>query len=84
MDVSEQIKQKLAPLNPSYLELIDQSHLHAGHKGNTGGGHYHLKIVSQEFEGKNRVERQRIVTTLLKDLFSGNIHALSMETLTEI
>lgn len=84
MDVSEQIKQKLAPLNPSYLELIDQSHLHAGHKGNTGGGHYHLKIVSREFEGKNRVERQRIVTTLLKDLFSGNIHALSMETLTEI
>lgn len=84
MNVDEQIKQKLAPLKPEFLDLIDQSHMHVGHKGNGGGGHYHLKIVSQSFVGKNRVERQRTVTILLNDLFPEVIHALSMETLTEL
>lgn len=74
------LKEKLAPL---YLEVIDESHLHAGHAGARGGGHYRATIVSEAFEGKSRVERQRMVYDLLSEpMRSGAIHALSLTTRT--
>ena len=48
---------------PQQFELRDDSALHVGHPGATsGGGHYHVRIVSAEFEGKTRLERHRLGT----------------------
>ena len=68
---------------PLHLEVIDESHLHAGHAGaRSGGGHFRALIVSHAFSEKNRVERQRLVFAALADEMGGDIHALSMQTLT--
>ena len=69
----DQIASRLAPLAPDVYEFADESHLHIGHAGNKGGGHYAILVVS------SRVTRQRQVQTLLQDLFtSKQIHALSI------
>jgi BolA protein len=68
---------------PQHLEVIDESHLHAGHAGaKSGAGHFRVVIVSQRFVGANRVERQRLVYAALADEMGPEIHALSMQTLT--
>ncbi|MCX8749880.1 MULTISPECIES: BolA family transcriptional regulator [Snodgrassella] len=78
-DIQTAIRMRLQSLNPVQLELIDDSHLHAGHKGHHGGGHYRLLVVSDAFNGLSRLARQRKVHQLLKDLFKANtIHALSI------
>ncbi|MCB1652058.1 MAG: BolA family transcriptional regulator [Alphaproteobacteria bacterium] len=71
--------------SPSYFELINQSDLHAGHVGHDGSGHSHFKliIVSPAFDEVPRVQRQRRVYSLLEDLFSEGLHALSMTLLTD-
>ena len=75
----DQIASRLAPLAPDVYEFVDESHLHIGHAGNKGGGHYAILVVSSAFNGMNRVARQRQVQTLLQDLFtSKQIHALSI------
>jgi BolA protein len=64
---------------PSRFELIDESHLHAGHAGaRAGGGHFRLEISSARFTGKSPLERQRMVYQALGDLMEKRIHALSM------
>lgn len=82
MNITTEIKTRLQALMPNHIELIDDSHLHAGHAGNTGGGHYRLLIVSDLFETLSRLERQRKVQDLLQDLFGHAIHALSIRTFT--
>ena len=78
-----QIASRLAPLAPDVYEFADGSHVHIGHAGSTGGGHYAILIVSNAFDGMNRVARQRQVQTLLEDLFSSKqIHALSISAQT--
>jgi BolA protein len=63
--------------------VVDESHLHAGHAGaRGGGGHFRAVIVSARFEGKGPVERQRLVYAALEQEMRGEIHALSMQTLT--
>ncbi len=70
-------------LSPSYLEVIDESHLHIGHSGHKGGGHYAVIVVSDAFQAVSRIQRQRIVNEPLSDLFKTNqIHALSIKALT--
>ena len=66
-----------------HVEVIDESHLHAGHAGaREGGGHFRAVVVSSRFEGKSPVERQRLVYSALDDEMGTEIHALSMKTLT--
>ena len=66
-----------------HVEVIDESHLHAGHVGaREGGGHFRATVVSLQFEGKSPVERQRMVYAVLEDVMGTEIHALSMKTLT--
>ena len=66
-----------------HVEVIDESHLHAGHAGaRTGGGHFRALIVSERFEGRSAVARQRLVYAALSQEMDGDIHALSMRTLT--
>ena len=69
--------------SPVRFELRDDSAKHAGHAGATsGGGHYHLVLVSAEFEGRTRVEQHRMVYEALADLIPDEIHALGLTTRT--
>jgi len=66
-----------------HVEVIDESHLHAGHAGAAGGaGHFRAVVVSELFEGKGLVERQRLVYGALAGMMGPEIHALAMQTLT--
>lgn len=67
-------------LQPEYLHIDDQSHLHAGHAGaKDGRGHYHVTMVSVAFNGKNRLARHRLVYAALGELMQTDIHALGMD-----
>jgi len=79
-----QIKQALMQtFSPTHLEIIDESHLHAGHEGaKSGGGHYVVHIVDNAFAGKNRVQRHRMVNEATQHLFPVVIHALSIKAQT--
>ena len=70
-------------LEALHVELIDDSHLHAGHAGAaSGGGHFRAVVVSSRFEGLSRVAAQRAVYEALSDEMGASIHALSMTTFT--
>lgn len=80
MNILDEIRARLASLQPVKLELIDDSHLHAGHAGaRAGGGHYRLNIVSDAFQGKNTVARHRIIYDALGELMRKEIHALAIQ-----
>lgn len=68
-------------LSPSTLEVINDSHHHAGHAGHDGGGESHWTVVveSDRFAGLNRVARQRLVNQALADLLVARIHALAIK-----
>ncbi|WP_047539241.1 BolA family protein [Methylotenera versatilis] len=78
MNLTETIQTRLAQLNPISIELKDDSALHAGHAGNTGGGHFSLKIVSSQFSQKSQIMRHRLIYQALTDLMPGKIHAISI------
>ena len=78
----EALKQTLASLNPTSLEIQDDSALHAGHAGNTGGGHYTVFIVSDAFEGLSLIKRHRLVYDAVGSLMDQAIHALSIQAKT--
>jgi BolA protein len=78
MSTAETMKERLAALEPVQLELIDDSHMHAGHAGNRGGGYYRLLIVSPRFAGIGTMARHRLVYDALGSLMDGAIHALSI------
>ena len=64
-------------LSPSELEIIDDSHLHAGHAGaKSGKGHFTVKIRSDKFEGLSRLKQQQYVFSALGDMMQTDIHAL--------
>ncbi len=78
MNLNETIQARLAQLNPISLALRDDSTLHAGHAGNTGGGHFHLTIVSSQFSQKSQIMRHRLIYQALTDLMPQQIHAISI------
>lgn len=82
MNLSDIIRQRLASLNPSHLDIHDDSAAHAGHVGAASGSHFEVVIVSSAFTGKNRIQRQRMVYEALGDLMQNGIHALAMRTYT--
>jgi len=67
-------------LGPQALEIEDQSAAHAGHAGAGGGGHFRLHIVSERFVGLSRLERHRLVHSVLAELLDSRIHALALKT----
>lgn len=79
-----QIRERLsAALAPSALEIVDESHLHAGHPGAlTGRGHFRVRIVSERFRGENSLARHRMVYDALGTMMQTDIHALSITALT--
>ncbi len=80
-DIESVLRQKLAFLSPLRLEVVDDSHRHAGHAGSQGGGHYQLLIVSKEFAGKTTLQRHRLVYGALDELMRSRIHALSIRSM---
>ena len=79
MNVARSIEQELAALQPSRLEIADDSALHAGHAGaKGGGGHYRLTIVSPQFTGKNTIARHRMIYAALGPMMQTQIHALAI------
>jgi len=83
--VATAIDSKLrAAFAPVRLTIEDESSKHHGHAGWREGGetHFRVEIVSQAFDGKTRVARQRLVYAALKDELDAGLHALAMETLT--
>ena len=77
---SEMLRRLNSALDPSRIELIDDSEQHRGHGGYhpSGESHFTLRIESPAFAGKSRVERQRMVHKALGDLLDERVHALSV------
>lgn len=72
-----------AALTPTRLDIVDDSHRHAGHAGSrTGQGHFSVAIVSAAFVGKSLPARHRQVYAALGDLLQTDIHALSIHAKT--
>lgn len=68
---------------PLRLEVVDESHLHAGHTGSPGTGesHFRVLIVSALFAAKSRVERHRLVNAALAGDLAAGVHALAIKAL---
>ena len=81
-DTASKLELALAQLNPSYLNIQDDSALHAGHAGNTGGGHFTVTIISDNFDGLSIIKRHRLVYDAAKVLMEKDIHALSIHAKT--
>ncbi|MBV1703081.1 MAG: BolA family transcriptional regulator [Hyphomicrobiales bacterium] len=69
-------------LKPDYLEVIDESQLHAGHSGSREGGqtHYRVKIATAAFQGQTRLACHRRIHELLAAELQDGVHALALET----
>jgi BolA family transcriptional regulator, general stress-responsive regulator len=89
MAASDRIKAKLqAALTPDFVEIVDESHKHAGHAhavqrpgtaGTTGETHFRVKVIAETFRGKSRIDRHRAIHQLLETEFEGGLHALAIE-----
>ncbi len=81
---AEQIERLLTEaFSPESMQLVDESHKHAGHAGAKGGaGHYDLTIVSAQFAGQNTIARHRLVYAALESMMPVEIHALSIKAFT--
>ncbi|NUS39111.1 MAG: BolA family transcriptional regulator [Lysobacter sp.] len=72
----ERLVQAFAPVA---LEIVDDSHRHAGHAGaRDGRGHFGVDIVSEAFAGMAPLARHRAVYAALGDMMATDIHALSI------
>jgi len=76
----ELLRERLSALDPSELEVIDESHMHVGHAGSRdGASHFRVRIVSPRFQGLRTVASHRLVYDLVRDLMPYPIHALAIE-----
>lgn len=84
MAIADRLRAKLVvALRPSSLTIVDDSARHAGHAGAREGGetHFRVRIVSVEFAGLSRVERQRRVYAAVAEEIAAGIHALALTAL---
>ena len=82
MSVQSAIREKLmVALEPTRLDVVNESHLHAGHQSSPGTGesHFRVLIVSPSFTGKSRLERHRLVNAALAEELKGAVHALAVK-----
>ena len=80
--VAAEITRRLAEaLTPTHLAVRDVSALHRGHAGHDprGESHFTVEIVSPQFAGMNRVQRQRAVNNALADILAERVHALAIK-----
>jgi BolA protein len=71
------LRATLAPMQD--LQVINESHLHAGHAGAGEGSHFRVRIVSAQLAGLSRVARHRLVYDALRDVIPQGVHALAIE-----
>ncbi|ORU92415.1 MAG: cell division protein BolA [Cycloclasticus sp. symbiont of Poecilosclerida sp. N] len=70
-------------LQPTFIQVLDDSQAHAGHEGaKSGGGHFYLTIVSSEFNGQSRIQRHQRIYAALGNMMKQEIHALSIKAFT--
>lgn len=83
MGFSTSLREKLDnALKPKKLEIINESHLHAGHQESfdgTGETHLRIKVVSSAFDKMNRIERHRTINALAAAEIEAGLHALAIE-----
>lgn len=82
MTAEDRIREKLAAaFGPVRLEVVNESHFHAGHASSpqTGASHFRVAIVSAAFAGKSRIERHRMVNAALDDELKSGVHALAIK-----
>jgi BolA protein len=82
MTVKDNITKKLnEAFVPESLDVADESHLHEGHAGHRPGGetHFRVYIVSNAFEGKSRIERHRMINSVLAQDLADRVHALAIK-----
>ncbi len=75
------IAEKLTKaFSPESLDVVDESHRHAGHAGARPGGqsHFRVYIVADAFRGKSRVDRHRLINAALSGELAGGVHALAI------
>lgn len=81
--LARMMEQKLAEaFSPQHLEIINESHLHAGHQpgfDGQGESHMRIRIVAEAFRGKSRVDIHRSINALLDDEFAAGLHALAID-----
>lgn len=80
MIIQSKIESKIKNLNPEFVELVNESHNHSVPKNSET--HFKLLLVSEEFQGLSRVQRQRKVYDLLAEELKNGVHALTMRLLT--
>ena len=77
------IEQQLtAKLQPSHLQVIDESAEHAGHVGANAEGfgtHVRVRIASPAFAGKTRVAKHRLVYDAMQNFIDQGLHALAID-----
>jgi BolA protein len=81
MATRDLITEKLTTaFNPQSLDVVDESHQHAGHAGSRPGGetHFRVHIVAEAFRGKSRLDRHRMVNETLSGELAGGVHALAI------
>jgi BolA family transcriptional regulator, general stress-responsive regulator len=84
MSLQARMREKLMPaLNPTRLDVVNESQQHAGHSSSPGTGesHFRVLIVADAFSGKSRVDRHRIVNAVLRDELKDGVHALAIKAL---
>ncbi len=79
MNVAQTLQDRLHALDPTVLDIRDDSAEHAGHAGAAaGGGHFSVTIVSERFDGLSRLARHRAVLERVGDLIPHPVHALAI------
>ena len=82
MSAEAAIREKLMQvLQPTRLDVVNESHLHAGHRTSPGTGesHFRVLVVSHAFAGKSRIERHRMINDTLAAELKGKVHALAIK-----
>lgn len=83
MTLAQTIAERLGALEPTSIELLDESDQHLGHAGwKPGGSHFRLTIASSRFKGKSTLARHRMVYEALGSLMRNDIHALAIRAVT--
>lgn len=82
MTLEQRIREKImVKLEPTRLDVLNESHMHAGHAGDNGTGqtHFRVLVVSEAFRGLSRVARHRLVNEAVADEIRDGVHALAIK-----
>lgn len=79
-EIEKELQEKL---NPEFLEVTNNSHLHQGHLGDDGSGntHFLIRISSQNFKSQSRIQIHRQINKILESFFEKGLHALEIKVL---